>query len=95
MSLRARRAAALDLTLALGPFDTFPEIMCERGASEGERLYSTHLENEFDAPIGMREKIELLRAPQNIFIRMGGGAKSQKKSNRALDTCSDKMSQRN
>ena len=35
-----RDAAALDLTLALGPFDTSPEIMCERGAGEGERLYT-------------------------------------------------------
>ena len=38
--LCVRDAAALDLTLALGPFDTSPEIMCERGAGEGERLYT-------------------------------------------------------
>ena len=43
-------AAALDLTLALGPFDTFPEIMCEWGVRASD---STHLENEFDAPVGM------------------------------------------
>ena len=57
MSLSAC-AAALDLTFALGPFDTSPEIMCERGASEraseARASDSAHLENEFEMSIGMR-----------------------------------------
>ena len=71
-------AAALDLTLALGPFDTFPEIMCERGASEGERLYSTHLENEFDAPIGM-EKNRTVESSTEHFHSDGRALNHRKK----------------
>ena len=78
MSLSAC-AAALDLTFALGPFDTSPEIMCERGASErasqGKRL-CTFRERVRNVHWDERGGRQFLLSARRIIFNMKASVKS-------------------